>query len=106
MAMATNVSGVLEQQEGTMLDLRTGSKERIDMLYAKDHDATIRAVKQMKVTDTKTATDNQDINRLLKEWSKLGIDKRGLLIRETVGLKQIVIPTSLKWIVYQKFTRR
>ena len=99
---ATNASGVLEQQEGTMLDLRTGSKERIDMLYAQDHDATICAVKQMKVTDTKTATNNQDINRLLKEWNKLRIDKRGLLIRETVGLKQIVMPTSMKWIVYQE----
>ena len=54
------------------------------------------AVKQLKLTDTKNTTKNQDINRLLKEWNKLRIDKRGLLIRETAGLKQNVLPTPMK----------
>lgn len=46
-------------------------------------------------------TETEGVRQLLREWPRLQIDGDGILRRETVTRKQLVVPESLKPVVYK-----
>jgi hypothetical protein len=45
--------------------------------------------------------ENEAVRQLIREWHRLKIDSEGILKRETVSRTQLVVPESLKPLIYK-----
>jgi hypothetical protein len=93
-----NASGVLEDLEGQLLNAQTSVNHKINILKSQDENNVLVEEKQMLSQNTKRKSKNVEVNRLLREWPKLKLDRQGMLIRQTSN-SQVVLPNSLKWIL-------
>ena len=49
------------------------------------------------------AKEHLTVKRLLRERRKLKVNNSNILVRKTNNAEQIIIPSSLKWLIFQKF---
>lgn len=78
-----------------------------DITTAQNADPVINRVVALKKTHVHLKhkdklTENEGVRPLLKEWPYLQIDSNGILRRETATRKQLVVPESLKPLVYKR----
>jgi len=59
--------------------------------------------KNISLNKTERSTEKHHVLRLLRERKKLKINNFNILIRKTSSCEQIVIPSSLHWLVFQEF---
>ncbi len=77
-----------------------------DIRTAQNADLVINRVVTLKKTNVHLKhkdklTENEGVRQLLREWPRLQIDGDGILRRETATRKQLVVPESLKPMVYK-----
>ncbi|TKS65275.1 Retrovirus-related Pol polyprotein [Collichthys lucidus] len=77
-----------------------------DIRTAQNADLVINRVVTLKKTHVHLKhkdklAENEDVRQLLREWSRLQIDGDGILQRKTATRKQLVVPVSLKPVVYK-----
>ena len=77
-----------------------------DIRKAQNADLVISRVVALKKTHTylkhkDKLTEDEAVRQLLREWPRLQIDREGILRRETATRKQLVVPESLKLVVYK-----
>ncbi len=77
-----------------------------DIRVAQSADLTISRVLALKRTHVHLKhkdklTEGGAVRQLLREWPRLQIDREGILRRQTVTRSQLVVPESLKPLVYK-----
>ena len=87
-------------------DLGTHSV-KIDLVKEQAEDQTIKAVCEMVKQNERPKTKElkqypDEVTDLLRNWSKLVIDRKGLLCRMNRGRRQVILPKALKSIVYDE----
>ena len=58
-----------------------------------------------KILGEDKVEEDAAVQRLLRERKKLRVNTNNILVRTTKQIDQIVIPPSLKWLIYQKFLK-
>ena len=58
-----------------------------------------------KILGEDKVEEDAAVQRLLRERKKLRVNTNNILVRTTEQIDQIVIPPSLKWLIYQKFLK-
>ena len=95
-------------------DGRIESTETLKAVKIKQHQDDYQAIKRIKEIvlnkEQILAKDkvNEDalVQRLLGKWKKLKTNSNNILVLSTEEMDEIVIPSSLKWFVYQEFHKK
>ena len=105
---AINANNSLTKEEFKLLKSSDKVFQQVDIIKAQDEDVDIKRLKEI-VDDNIDLTSMQDkqqestlVRRLLRERAKLKVTDKNLLVRSTNDVNQIVLPSSLRWIVFQE----
>ena len=77
-----------------------------DIRAAQNTDPTISRILALKKTHAflkhkHKLAENENVRQLIREWPRLKIDDEGILRRETASRTQLVVPESLKPLIYK-----
>ena len=86
--------------------LHKNNLQQVDIYQEQNQDHCIKKVKdiqsRVQLSLSQKQREPQLVKRLLREKEKLFVNNKGVLIRRTAKVDQIVIPPSLKNLVYQE----
>ena len=106
-AVNTN-SNLLKEHEDQVLHQSTQTLKTVNIKQHQDDDQAIKRVKEIILNNEQILAkhkvkEDTALQRLLRERKKLKVNSNKIPLRSTEEIDQIVIPPSLKWLIYQEF---
>ena len=106
-AVNTN-SNLLKEHEDQVLHQSTQTLKTVNIKQHQDDDQAIKRVKEIILNNEQILAkhkvkEDTALQRLLRERKKLKVNSNNIPLRSTEEIDQIVIPPSLKWLIYQEF---
>ena len=101
-------SNFLKEHEDQVFHQLTQTLKTVNIKQHQDDDQAIKQAREIILNnETILAKDkvkeDPAVQRLLRERKKLKVSSNNILVRSTEDIDQIVIPPSLKWLIYQEF---
>ena len=101
-------SGLLKEHEDQVLHQSTQTLKTVNIKQHQDDDRAIKQVKEIILNNEQILAkdkfkEDPAVQKLLRERKKLKVNSNNILVRSTEEIDQIVIPPSLKWVIYQEF---
>ena len=101
-------SNVLKEHEDQVLHQSTQALKAVNIKKHQDDNQAIKRVKAIILNNEQILAkdkvkEDPAVQRLLRQRKKLKVNSNNILVRSTEEIDQIVIPPSLKWLIYQEF---
>ena len=109
---AVNIkSNLLKEHKDQVLHQSTQTLKTVNIKQHQDDDQAIKGVKEIisnkkQILAKDKAKEDPAVQRLLRECKKLKVNSNNTLILSIEKIDQIVIPPSLKWLMYQEFHKK
>ena len=106
-AVNTN-SNLLKELEDQVHHQSTQTLKKVNIIQHEDDDKVIKQVKEIILNDEQILAKDKfkedlPVQKLLRELKKLKVNSNNILVQSTEVTYKIVIPRSLKWLIYQEF---
>ena len=99
---------MLKEHEDQVLHQSTQTLKTVNIKKYQDDDQAIKRVKEIILNNEQILAkdkvkEDPAVQTLVREHNKLKVNSSNILARSTEEIDQIVIPPSLKWLIYQEF---
>ena len=100
-------SQILQEQVNKVLQQTTQTLKTVNIEESEENDPHHKRVKEIIITNillhcTDKGKEHPTVKRLPRERQKLKINNGNILIRQTTDAEQIIIPPSLKWVIFHQ----
>ena len=102
-------TNLLKEHEDQVLQQSTQTLKTVNIKQHQDDDQAIKRVKEIilineeEILGKDKVKEDPAVQRLQRERKKLKVNSNSVLARSAEEIDQIVIPPSLKWLIYQEF---
>ena len=106
-AVNTN-NNLVNKHEDQVHHQSTQTLKKVNIIQHQDDDKAIEQVKEIILNDEQILAkdkfkEDPTVQKLLRELKKLKVNSNNILVQSTEVIDKIVIPPSLKWLIYQEF---
>ena len=96
-------SQILQEQVNKVLQQTTQTLKTVNIEESEENDPHLKRVKEIILLHcTDKGKEHPTVKRLPRERQKLKINNSNILIRQTTDAEQIIIPPSLKWVIFHQ----
>ena len=105
-------TNLLKEHEDQVLQQSTQILKTVNIKQHQDDDQAIKRVKEIilnneeEILGKDKVKEDPAVQRLQRERKKLKVNSNSVLARSAEEIDQIVIPPSLKWLIYQEFHKK